>query len=58
MSHDQRAASASFALKKNKALQKFPVSNSLRSLLALGLMITCMYTGDDARVEGSDISIK
>lgn len=49
LSHDQRATTVSFATKKNKALQKFPVSNSLRSLLSLGLMITALYTGDEQK---------
>lgn len=52
LSHELREAAVVFATKKNKALQKFPVSNSLRSLLALGLMVTCMYTGDEAKFNG------
>ncbi len=38
-----RDAIASFASKKNKALLKFP-AYSVRSLHALGLLITCIYT--------------
>lgn len=35
---------SSFALKKNRLLLKFPVANSLRSLLALSLLLASIYT--------------
>lgn len=48
LSQTHRDAITSFASKNNRALLKFHVANSIRSLLALGLMITCMYTADEA----------
>lgn len=46
---NHRNAVASFASKRNKALQKFPVSNSMRSLLALGLLVACVYSEDETK---------
>jgi hypothetical protein len=47
LSPSQREAVSGFASKKNKAIQKFQVSNSSRSLLALGLLVTSIYTSTE-----------
>eukprot|EP01133_Synstelium_polycarpum_P008416 gene8416-9901_t len=41
LSHSQREYISHFALKT------LPLDNPIRSLLGLGLMVTCMYTGDE-----------
>ncbi|EGG16421.1 Huntingtin family protein [Cavenderia fasciculata] len=41
LSHSQREYISQFALKS------LPLDNPIRSLLGLGLMVTCMYTGDE-----------
>ncbi|EGC29883.1 hypothetical protein DICPUDRAFT_95859 [Dictyostelium purpureum] len=44
LSHSQRESISQFSLKS------LPSENPIRSLLALGLMVTCIYTGDETGI--------
>eukprot|EP01117_Protostelium_nocturnum_P004460 TRINITY_DN1606_c0_g3_i1.p1 TRINITY_DN1606_c0_g3~~TRINITY_DN1606_c0_g3_i1.p1 ORF type:complete len:1104 (+),score=493.54 TRINITY_DN1606_c0_g3_i1:154-3465(+) len=43
---NQREAITSFASTKNKTLLKMPVVNTIRSMIALSLLVTCIYSED------------